>query len=465
MVLCLLFVVWFASGAVLSFVPFPSLGDHDRLAGADAIDLGAVAVTPAAALKAAGGGDDLRLISRAGRPVYVARRGKAGLIVIDAGTGQRAPMITPVQALGIASRFAGAPAASATGPLMYDQWVAHQNFDPQRPFYRVALGDRLGTQVYVSARTGEIVQRTTASARGWNWVGAVVHWLYFTALRKSFTAWDQTVWWVSLAGVATAVVGTWLGLYRTWKRMRGRRPDWSPFQGWIRWHHGVGLGVALFVLTWMISGWLSMDHGRLFSRGYAGPAAEAVYAGAPLDQVLGGVGLEAMKPLGQAKRISFTAVGGRAVIAAEGGPGGPRVVLSGASHAPTSAAPSQLLTMAAAKAWPLSNTRLHGPESRDELYRLAEGFDDRAVRLDVTRPRGAGLYIDPVTGRILALVDDSRKAYAWIYFAVHTFNFPFLIDRPILRRVLELIPLAFGFLFSLTGVVIAVKRLRVSLPS
>lgn len=461
--LCLLFLIWFASGAVLAFVPFPALGDRDRLAGSEPIGVGSVLVAPLAALAAAGGGDRLWLIQAAGRPVYVVGRGKAGLTAVDAGTGVRRPWLDAAQAARIASAFSSARVKAISGPLMYDQWVVHQNFDPERPFYRAALADPPGTDLYISARTGEVVQRTRAGERAWNWAGAVTHWIYFTALRKSFAAWDQTVWWVSLLGVATAVVGTWLGLYRTWKRMKGRRPDWSPFHGWLRWHHGVGLGVAVFVLTWIFSGWLSMDHGRLFSRGATGPTAQSRYEGASLASALARVPVSALAPLATARRITFSVVDGRPIVAAEGGPAGPQVLaLDGADATPTPHVPMGLLAAAAARGWTLASVTAHGPQRSDALYRLAEGLPDRALRFDLTAPRGAGLYVDPVTGRTLALVDDSRKTYAWVYFALHTFNFPFLIERPILRRVLELIPILFGFLFSLTGLVIAIKRLGIT---
>jgi hypothetical protein len=461
--LCLLFLVWFASGAVLAFVPFPALADGDRLARADVLRLQDVKITPAAALKVAGGGDRLTLLTAGGETVYVVGAGKSPLVSVDAVTGEKSPALTAAKAASAASAFAGVPPGSVAGPLMYDQWIVHQNFDPWRPFYRVTLKDGASTQLYISARTGEVVQRTRGDERAWNWAGAVTHWLYFTAIRKSFALWDQSVWWVSLVGLSTAIAGTWLGIIRTLRRMQGRRPDWSPFRGWLRWHHGIGLGVAGFVLTWIFSGWLSMDHGRLFSRGTPGPTAQMRYDGAPLDFALSKESPGALAALGPARRITFSVVGGHAIAAAEGGPSGPKIVLldtPGAGAA--SQIPTAVLTDAAAKGWPLSDKNPRGPDARDALYRLAEGLPPRAISLPLAKPEGASVYLDPITGRVLTVLDSSRKAYAWVYFAVHTFNFPVLIDRPILRRTLEMIPLFFGFAFSLTGLVIAIKRLRIS---
>jgi hypothetical protein len=45
-VTCLLFAMWFASGLVMIYVPYPSLSPAQKLAGAQAIDWRAVDVPP-----------------------------------------------------------------------------------------------------------------------------------------------------------------------------------------------------------------------------------------------------------------------------------------------------------------------------------------------------------------------------------------------------------------------------------
>jgi hypothetical protein len=69
----LLFALWFASGMILSFVPFPSLAAKDRISRREAIDLERVSVSPSAALAASGTAPvvHLRLISVVGHPRYV----------------------------------------------------------------------------------------------------------------------------------------------------------------------------------------------------------------------------------------------------------------------------------------------------------------------------------------------------------------------------------------------------------
>lgn len=73
-------------------------------------------------------------------------------------------------------------------------------------------------------------------------------------------------------------------------------------------------------------------------------------------------------------------------------------------------------------------------------------------------------HIDAASGRALLQLDASRRAYDWVYFALHTTRLPGLAERPALRRVVQILPLLLGLAFSLTGIVFGIKRLRTSWP-
>ena len=75
----------------------------------------------------------------------------------------------------------------------------------------------------------------------------------------------------------------------------GRRVA-SPFRGWHAWHHILGLFTATFVLTWIFSGWLSMDHGLLFSRGRLSAAEAARIAAAPDWAWLAAISVRSRRP-------------------------------------------------------------------------------------------------------------------------------------------------------------------------
>jgi uncharacterized iron-regulated membrane protein len=458
-VLCLLFAMWFASGAVLHFVGFPSLPNNEQHAASEPIEVSRIHLPPRDALDRVPHASELRLVSVAGRPVYVARPTGGVWQSVAADTGELLPSVPAVVAGAVAQKFGRTAAADVSGPFEYDQWIVHQRFDPYRPFFRVRLNDTDKTDLYVSSRTGEVLQRTRFGERAWNLAGAVVHWIYFTPLRKNWSVWNQTVWWLSLVALLSSGVGMWLGLLRmVGNRVAGRR-GLSPFRGWMRWHHVIGLFASTIVVAWILSGWLSMDHGRLFSHGEASATEIDLLRGMSVEAIADSASLEVLAQLPPSTSIGFNALAGRAFLTAYGPLAqAPRVILADqSSSSALSLLPDALLQAAVTRVWP-GAARLKQSNSFDELYRRAESTgDDAAAFAFGTELR---IYVDRFSGRFLAVMDSSRRDYAWVYYALHTLQFPGLIDHPEVRTITVLILLAVGFVFSVTGVVLSWVRLR-----
>ena len=461
-VLCLLFIAWFASGAVLLYVPYPSLAEHDRLAHSEVVDTSQVTRSPAAALAQAPDAKQLALISVAGRPMYLAYAADGTPVSVAGNDGPAPVLLSAPIAQIVAERFGGSTVSHVDGPLEYDQWIVHQRFDPFRPFYRVRLNDPDATDLYVSGRTGQVLQRTRGTERAWNWCGAVLHWIYFTPLRKSWSAWNQTVWWLSLVALLASVAGTWLGIHRLLKTRRAGRSNWSPFRGWMKWHHVIGLFASIIVLFWMLSGWLSMDHGRLFSKGSVASDVAARFQGISLDIATHAVPVKLLPDMGPATEIRFGAVASRPVATARGGDSlAPRVFwLDTPSAAPTPAIPSAVLIAGLKSGWPGQRViEIATPSTRD-FYAVAESLGATARPFEVGESRPLRVYVDGVTGQLLVVMDTSRRAYAWVYYALHTFNFPGLLEHPTTRVILVLALLCVGLIFSGTGAVLGYRRLR-----
>ena len=77
--------------------------------------------------------------------------------------------------------------------------------------------------------------------------------------------------------------------------------------------------------------------------------------------------------------------------------------------------------------------------------------------------RDTWYHIDCANGRVIEKLDASRRAYRWAYQALHTLDFPALAQRETLRTVLILTLCGGGVAFSLTGVVIGWRRLKLTL--
>jgi uncharacterized iron-regulated membrane protein len=467
-ILSLLFAIWFASGAVLHFVGFPALTPSQHLAGSETIDFRQLRVAPEAALERASAAgrvrfaDGLRLISVAERPIYIVSSGGTE-VAIAGDTGEVIPAFSARTAGAVAAQFGHGAVAGIAGPMSYDQWVVHQQFDPYRPFFRVRLRDAQHTDLYVSARTGEVVQRTTGTERLWNWCGAVIHWIYFTPIRADWSLWNQLVWWVSLAALLTSIAGTWLGLHRYLKNRASGRAGLSPFRGWMRWHHVIGLFASIVVLGWMFSGWLSMDHGRLFSRAGVAAAQSERMRGMPLSAIAEATTLEMLRSLGPAAVIELNAVAGQPLLTIRGGAGSTDSRLLWIRTGQRSAAPipSRLLLTGLEAVWPATQViPIDQSSATDELYRLAESVPDDALAARAGKAGEMGVYVDRFSGQLLAVMDPSRRVYAWVYYGLHTLNFPGLISHPNVRTGLEMLLLACGLGFIVTGIVLGIRRLR-----
>ncbi|CAL78468.1 conserved hypothetical protein; putative secreted/membrane protein [Bradyrhizobium sp. ORS 278] len=452
-----LFVLWFATGIVMHFVPFPAQTESERFAGLAALDLATSLHSPADAVGVSGVDHPrrIRLWQRADGPVYVISAADRN-VAIHADTLAAADIGDSDLALSIArvtaqQRGFRADKAAVAAHDDYDQWTVPNRFDAHRPLYRIALNDADATDLYVSARTGEVVLDTTGFERRWNYLGSVVHWIYPTVLRKDWAAWNVTVWWLSLAAVMAAVTGALLGPLRL--RLRKARPV-LRYRGWHLWHHWMGLVCMQFVLTWMVSGWLSMDHGRLFATGLLTRVEDAILVGAVDWTQLSA----APAVTGEVREIEWFAFGGRL-------------------HQRTRRAlRQQQISMRDGPSWHVVGRFLQPAEINAVAVRLrgdcarsieVEPGDDYPFASDVP---GAPIHrvvcgdtwyhVDAASGAALEKLDPSRRAYRWLYQALHTLDFPTLLAHATLRTLLIVGLCITGFVFSVTGLVIGWRRLR-----
>ncbi|MDE8346636.1 MAG: PepSY domain-containing protein [Acidocella sp.] len=460
-VMCLFFSAWFLSGAVMLYVPFPALSAAARYAGEPPIATADVLIAPAAA--AAGMTvEAASLVQGVQDPLYIFQNGAGQTVTIDGRTGSPAPLATAAQAATIAARFTHTPVAAVAGPYGYDQWIVHQHFDPYRPFYRVSLADYKGTQLYVSARTYQVLQLTTLHERFWNWAGAVVHWIYPTIIRRSYPLWDNLVWCLSLVGIFTAAAGLTLGITRMRAAMRHpKHPGISAFRGLFRWHHLLGLTAGLTLFTWIFSGWLSVDHGRIFSTGIPTGVEVAAARGITLPDALRAVTLADLRALPPSAEIDFVALDGQSYLVGHSAAARP-AILPAAGGPIIHEFPDAALASAAAAAWPqLDFQRLAHIKPHDWYANLPDApLPPHTRRVYFTGQGEIWVDIDADTGIIQDVMDPSRRVYCWLFDGLHTFDIPGLPAHPFAQKLLMLVLLAGGFALSASSVVLAFRRVR-----
>ena len=262
--LSLIFVSWFASGiAMLYGRGMPRLTSDLRLERLAPIDPSAVRLSATEALERAelDGTNRVTLLTVMGRPAY-RFGGSDESTTVFADTGELLADIDAAQAQTIAAAFVRLPesglhhVARLTEP---DQWSLTIR---QGPMHKFTVDDEAGTEVYVSERNADVTVLTTRGSRTLAWVGAIPHFLYFAPLRLNQPLWRQVVLWTSGIGIGLALLGIALGILQ----LRITRPfslarigSYLPYSGWMRWHYITGLVFGVFTLTFVFSGWLSME--------------------------------------------------------------------------------------------------------------------------------------------------------------------------------------------------------------
>jgi uncharacterized iron-regulated membrane protein len=286
-------------------------------------------------------------------------------------------------------------------------------------------------------------------------VGSVTHWIYPTILRSSHGAWDVTVWSLSLVALIVAISGSILGILRM-KIARWRIV--SPYSGWQKWHHVLGLGCMTFVLTWIFSGWLSMDHGRLFATGKLTGAEAAATAGAP---TWGTLPPHEVRPTSARAREVEWFVFDQKFYRRDRTGLNTQVLFSGDPGESASPPSHEFLSprdVAAFVGRLAPGCNSPSPVAPDDNYAITASMPNAPVYRSVCGD--IWFHIDGANGALLERLDPSRRAYRWFYSALHTMDIPALAARPTVRSALIVILCGCGLIFSLTGVVIGWRRLR-----
>jgi hypothetical protein len=458
---CLLFAMWFASGIVMHFVPFPSPSDGDRFAALMPIDPAGVGHGPAEAIAKSSIAEVLRvrLVGRRDGPIYLISGASAerALRASDLADGRVYSERTALEiGTGYArSRGLDASRAHVTGLIAFDQWSVSGEFDSDRPLYRVALDDGIGTELYVASTTGDVVLVTTQKARALNYLGSVAHWLYPTALRQHRQTWSALMWWLSLVATIGAGLGVVVGLLRLSRKGRRATPAYRGLQAW---HHYLGLAFAPFILCWIFSGFLSMDDGR-------SPSSTSLrddtlsLAGAPAWGLLPPDEMQHLAAT--SKEIEWFALAGHIYRRERMGLGEQRLSLAvpdtGVVSGPRAFLREDEIESAATPLGDCGGAAAGGADAADDAKPARpEAPVFRIICGDIW------YEIDGSTGALLNRLDPSGRAHRWLFGRLHTLDFPALQSRPMLRTAIIVALCLCGLGFSLSGVVLAWRRLRAS---
>jgi hypothetical protein len=373
-------------------------------------------------------------------------------VTIFADTGQRLERLTVNEAIAIASAFTEIPPAAIrdNGMLMQpDQWTLGQR--GAMPLHKLVASDGRGTVIYVSEPLGEVVVTTTSASRRLAWISAIPHWLYFAALRRHDRLWTSVVLCLSGVGCVAVLLGLLLAVVQY--RVR--------YAGFMKWHYRLGIAFGTISLTWIFSGFLSMQPGNWASSDAVAPAVAEALSGGPIDlSQFPPLAAEAWAATGQwVRELELARVHDNAVYIARGD-NRSAVIAATPPYASLGSVPvdAVLLRLKA-----VSDV----PEVRDST--LLSAYDayyydrDRMLALPVLRLKFADsartwVYINLQRSRVVAAFSSRARVERWLYHGLHSFDFPFLYDQRPLWDAVVIALCAGGAALSATAIAIAFKR-------
>ncbi|MGV8139008.1 MAG: PepSY domain-containing protein [Mangrovibacterium sp.] len=470
-VLSLMFFIWFLSGMVLIYAGFPHASREDRFlhlkpfSQSDFENIKSLPDTITCSFD---------LEKQGNKPVYRVFTGEKAQQVYDAQSLACIRSFPEESCLQIAESFTGTRVIKTVKLNELDQWMPWNYYQPLLPIFKFYMNDPLHTVIYISSKTGSIVQQTDRKGRWAARVGAIPHWIYFRSLRLKAQLWNQVVIWLAGIGVFVSLSGLIAGMIRLRKQSQwgktGSITSYKKF--WYKWHHLAGFFFGLFVFTFVLSGLFSVIDLPLcltpVNKDFSPQKEWEKSQGSPA-----GSG-HSLKELWQAlekkegmRKLSWeTSMGYSAWYVYSDEYQNPDVYVvtsdSVFKHKEYS------LEEIAGRAEQLFKGSIYSATTQTDYdnYYQKSGMSNHPLpvyRIEWKNDDQNLIYIDPVTGKVVDTFNKNSKIHRWLYQGLHKFDFQFLKEHEWLRKTL-LIFLSFGGLaVSFTGMALGWKRIRRSL--
>ncbi len=475
LVLSLLFVVWFLSGFVMMYTKYPYLKKDKNLEQSSLLNSNKSCLLPQAAflnLKTKDTLEQVNIGSLLNKVVYHFYFKDGTIKTVYAADGSILKPIDSSTAKTIAQHFVKKPIVIKETELLenLDQWTPRNSFKPHLPMYKFTLDDAAGNLLYVSSKTGEVVQMLTANERFWAWLGPIPHWIYYRDLIVNRPLWRQVIIWTSSLGVVLSITGIILGFVRIRKNKKGKKntiTNFSPYKKrWFKWHHYTGFAFGFFIFTWILSGLLSMNPWKWSPDSDLNEEESLSWTGGSLN--LNAFVLSPDKALRQSKLKGVKEI---QLIQFKSTPyylvskNSKETELINASDSVTSKKPPLTIAKITQAIQDLNpNLRLKEIVVLNEYDHYY--YDKNNVKaLPVVRIKRddeneTWFYINPKTSKVIYKLENASRLERWLYNGLHSWDFPFLYKKRPLWDVLMILFLLGGLAVSFTGLILTLKWVK-----
>lgn len=465
--LALFMTLWLGSGLIVVLTEPPTPNRAAQLAHAELLSQN-LRLDPADAWARGGKGElpgEARLLRVAGDEIWLFRPPGGDALALSARDGTRR-RFDAEDSQKIAAAWLAA-SGDARQPVHLDEGEPPafvRNGQGLGPFHRLAVEDGKGTQIVVSSRSGEVLAVSSAWDRALHFAGSWLHTLhpldFLGESRRTVLAWLGGIAFVaSLTGIVIGWIRWRPGFFGRPTYSGGRTQPYRRF--WHATHFWAGLLGGLFATTWAFSGFLTTNPGEVFfSPANASLKETTAFLGA--SQQTAPLRLPAAAGDSLAE-IVWRRLGDDA-IAYGLTPDGEKKAFDGVR------ARFGQPTLLAAAARLGGDRPLAGVEAIDAYdsyyYRnRRQSALDRplpALRVDLADSAGTRLYIGAEDGRLLLRQNSSRRAYRWLFSALHHWDLPWLTAWRPLWTGWMLVWVGLGLGLAVSSVYLAARRLNMT---
>jgi hypothetical protein len=462
LVLSLMFVVWFASGIVLLFAGFPHASRNERFLHLKTFSQNHFygLLAPSTKFK---GRVELELTHN--KPVYRVYTKRKAQQVFDAATLKPVADFTEKEARQLSVSFTKSGIKEIVLINSLEQWIPWSYYKPLLPFYKCFINDADHTVLYISKKTGTIVQKTNKKNRLLAWIGAIPHWIYFSKLRQNTGWWRFVVILISVVGIVVSASGIIVGFIRIRKK-RGITP-YKKF--WYKWHHLTGFFFGLFVFTFILSGFFSMVKVPDWLAFVNSEKREKISWNNKLNlqhhhQT---TPLQIWKALEQKtgiRKIAWKTIHGTpAYFVYYNNYQQPQMywLINNKIEKARSYTMKQIKQLAANKFKNLTfSTSIQ--KEYDNYYSASamHYLPYPAFKIKLNDTSKTWLYINPATGEEIRRLTKNQRIHRWLYRFLHTFDLAILKKSDGIRKTILFILSIFGMAVSFTGLLLSIKWLN-----
>jgi len=364
----------------------------------------------------------------------------------------------------VAHHWVDAPALRVDTLYERDIWIMYTRYIRELPIYKFYFDDDEKHQLYISSKTGEVQQFTTANERFWAWAGSIPHKFYFPFLRKNTDLWINVLTVSGVIGLIASLTGLFVGIYVLRQRYKQHQRLESPYRKqWYKWHHITGIFFGIFLATWAFSGAMSMQripqwviktHGEY-------RVTESQLRGKRLPLSAYKLDYRQIRDVyPDVKEVEWSWF--RDV---------PVYNLIVGNHTLTIDASTSIIKELFLPESQVEKSiiSVHGEDAcfkmslidKYEEYYLArkDSLPLPAYKVEVENADKSLYYIDPKTGDFKYL-NRSRKAKKWIFSGLHYLHIQWLWERPVLWTIVIWVLCTGGAIVSLTGSWLGLRYFR-----